>query len=70
MLIWAAPTTLGYDAENRLVSVSGALSASFVYNGEGRWVKSTVAGVTIAFIGGDYERRGSANASTKSGFRI
>ncbi|MCC6958162.1 MAG: hypothetical protein IT316_15275 [Anaerolineales bacterium] len=57
--------TLDYDAENRLVSVSGALSASFVYNAEGRRVKSTVAGVTTAFIGDYYEWRGSAAASVK-----
>jgi hypothetical protein len=28
--------TLTYDAENRLVSVSGAVSASFVYDGDCR----------------------------------
>ncbi len=57
--------TLGYDAENRMTSVSGALSASFVYNGDGMRVKSTVAGVTTAFIGNYYEWRGSAAASVK-----
>jgi len=48
--------TLGYDAENRMTSVSGALSASFVYNGDGMRVKST---------GNYYEWRGSAAASVK-----
>jgi len=57
--------TLGYDAENRMTSVSGALSASFVYNGDGMRVKSTVAGVTTAFIGNYYEWRGSAATSVK-----
>ncbi len=42
-----------------------AESASFMYNGEGRRVKSTVAGVTTAFIGDYYEWRGSAAASVK-----
>jgi len=27
--------TLGYDAENRLVSVSGAATATFYYDGDG-----------------------------------
>ncbi len=43
--------TLHYDAENRLVSVSGAATASFVYDGDGNRVKGTVNGVTIAYIG-------------------
>jgi hypothetical protein len=45
--------------------VSGAATASFVYNGNGQRVKSTVAGVTTAFIGNYYEWRGSAAASVK-----
>jgi len=57
--------TLGYDAENRMTSVSRALSASFVYDGDGMRVKSTVAGVTTAFIGNYYEWRGSAATSVK-----
>ena len=51
--------TLGYDAENRLVSVSGAATASFVYDGDGRRVKSTVNGTTTYFIGAHYELTGS-----------
>ena len=51
--------TLGYDAENRLVSVSGAANASFVYDGDGRRVKSTVNGTTTYFIGAHYELTGS-----------
>ncbi len=35
-----------YDAENRLMGVSGAASAGFVYDGDGRRVKGTVNGVT------------------------
>jgi YD repeat-containing protein len=48
--------TLSYDAENRLVSVTGpSLTASFVYNGDGRRVKSPVNGTTTYFIGAHYE---------------
>jgi YD repeat-containing protein len=38
--------SFAYDAENRLVGVSGAASAAFVYDGDGRRVKGTVNGVT------------------------
>ena len=34
--------TLTYDAENRLVSVSGAATANFYYDGDGKQVKATV----------------------------
>ncbi|PMB25570.1 hypothetical protein CEN47_16765, partial [Fischerella thermalis CCMEE 5319] len=50
--------TLTYDAENRLVSVSGAVSASFVYDGDGRRVKATVNGVTTYYVGDYYEVSG------------
>jgi RHS repeat-associated protein len=50
--------TLTYDAENRLVSVSGAVSASFVYDGDGRRVKATVSGVTSYYVGDYYEVAG------------
>jgi len=36
---------LTYDCENRLVGVSGAATASFVYNGDGQRVITTIAGV-------------------------
>ena len=42
---------LGYDAENRLTSVSGAAAATFAYDGEGNRVKATVGGVTTTYIG-------------------
>ena len=44
----------GYDAENRLVSVSGAAVASFVYDGDGNRVQSTINGTTTTFIGNYY----------------
>ena len=47
---------LGYDDENRLVSVSGpGVSASFVYDGDGNRVQSTIGGVTTTFVGNYYE---------------
>ncbi len=33
--------TLSYDAENRLVGVTGAATATFVYDGDGNRVKAT-----------------------------
>ncbi len=42
--------TLTYDAENRLTGVSGGATASFVYDGDGRRVKTTVNGVTSAAL--------------------
>ena len=50
--------TLTYDAENRLVGVSGAATASFVYDGDGRRVKGTVNGVTSYYVGDQYEVSG------------
>jgi RHS repeat-associated protein len=47
-----------YDAENRLVGVGGAVSASFVYDGDGRRVKATVNGVTSYYVGDHYEVSG------------
>ena len=52
--------TLTYDQENRLTGVSGAVSAAFVYDGDGRRVKATVAGVTTTCIGDYFEWTGSA----------
>jgi hypothetical protein len=41
------------------VSVSGAATASFVYDGDGNRVKSTINGTTTTFIGQHYEVTGS-----------
>ncbi len=53
-----------YDAENRLVGVSGAASANFVYDGDGRWVKATVNGVTTYYVGDAYEVSGGLVRNT------
>jgi RHS repeat-associated protein len=51
---------LGYDAENRLVLVSGTnLNAQFAYNGDGQRVKSVINGETIYFVNGYFEQKGS-----------
>jgi RHS repeat-associated protein len=54
---------LTYDAENRLTGVSGAATATFVYDGDGNRVKGTVGGVTITYIGNYYEWSGSTATS-------
>jgi len=54
--------TLTYDAESRLVNVSGGgMTASFLYDGDGNRVKATVGTVTTAFVGGYYEWTSSGN---------
>jgi len=46
---------LEYDAENRLKEVSGDLSDSFVFDGDGNRVQATIGGTTITFSGNYYE---------------
>ena len=46
---------LTYNAENRLTGVSGSVTASYVYDGDGKRVKETIAGVTRVFVGNHYE---------------
>jgi YD repeat-containing protein len=54
---------LTYDAENHLTGVSGAATATFVYDGDGNRVKATVGGVTVAYVGNYYEWSGSTGTS-------
>ena len=49
--------TLNYDAENRLVSVTGASTANFYYDADGKQVKATVNGVTTVYVGQHYEEK-------------
>lgn len=52
--------TLAYDAENRLVSVTGpSLSATFTYDADGKRVQQVLNGVTTKFIGSHYEVEGT-----------
>lgn len=46
---------LAYDNENRLTGMTGGVTSSYVYDGDGVRVKETVAGVTRVFIGNYYE---------------
>ncbi len=66
--------TLSYDAENRpsgcslrtcLSGVSGAATASFVYDGDGVRVKATAGGVTTAYVGNYFEWTGSTSTMVK-----
>jgi YD repeat-containing protein len=56
---------LSYDAENRLVGVSGAATATFVYDGDGKRVKATIGGTTTVYIGNYYEWTGSTGTMVK-----
>jgi RHS repeat-associated protein len=48
--------TLTYDAENRLTSVTGPVTANFKYDGDGKRVRATVNGGTdTVFIGNYFE---------------
>ncbi len=47
--------TLTYDAENRLTAMSGGVTASYVYDGDGNRVKESISGVTRVFVGNTYE---------------
>ncbi|MBK6563587.1 RHS repeat-associated core domain-containing protein, partial [Candidatus Amarobacter glycogenicus] len=47
--------TLSYDAENRLTAMSGGVTSSYVYDGDGKRVKETISGATRAFVGSYYE---------------
>src|SRR4030067_3758020 len=51
--------TLGYDAENRMVSVTGAATATFYYDGDGNRVKGIIGGITTTYIGNYFEWTGS-----------
>jgi RHS repeat-associated protein len=47
--------TFTYDADNRLVAVSGDSTALFMYDADGARVKSVMDGETTYFVGGHYE---------------
>jgi RHS repeat-associated protein len=49
--------TLGWDVENRLLTVSGG--ASFVYDGDGNRIKKTEGGITTLYINRYYEKTGT-----------
>ncbi len=57
--------TLLYDAENRLVQVSGAATASFVYDGDGKRVLAIEGGTTTVFIGNYFEWSGTPASAVR-----
>ena len=60
-VVGADTYTLLYDAENRLVEVkkNNLSMATFVYDGDGSRVKSTINGTTTYFAGAHFEVTGS-----------
>jgi RHS repeat-associated protein len=51
--------TYSYDAENRLVGVSGSRTATFTYDGDGKLVKMQVGSTYVAIAGPHYQHSGS-----------
>ncbi len=48
--------TLIYDAENRLATVTGPVTANFKYDGDGKRVRATInGGLDTVFIGNYFE---------------
>jgi RHS repeat-associated protein len=64
-VIGGQTTYLAYDAENHFTEATGAVTASFVYNGDGQRVISTVGGATTVFIGNYFEWHAGTAQSTK-----
>jgi hypothetical protein len=62
---WTIPIkgtqTITCEIENRLTGVSGAVTATFVSDGDGNRVKGTIGGVTTAYVGDYYEWTSSSN---------
>jgi YD repeat-containing protein len=58
---------LGYDAENRLIEVkkNSVVIATFVYDGDGKRVKSEMGSETILFIGSHFEFNDTTDEVTK-----
>ena len=68
--IGGTTSTLTFDAENHLVSMTGGgVSANFIYDGDGKRVKSTVttttATVTTTFVGNYAEWTGSVSSMAR-----
>ena len=57
---------LAYDAENHMTGYNGPnLNASFVYDGDGKRVQSTVNGATTTFVGNYLEWTGSTSSMVR-----
>ena len=64
-VIGGSTYNLSYDPENRLVGVSGAATATFTYDGDGKRVKATVGGTTTVYINNYLEWTGSTSTMVK-----
>jgi len=66
-IVGADTYLLTYDVENRLTQVkkNGAIVASFVYDGDGKRVKSVVGATTTAYVGSYFEWTGSTSTMVK-----
>ena len=51
--------TLTYNAINKLHSVSGGATVSYIYDADGNLAKKVVNGVTTTYVGNHYEKTGS-----------
>jgi len=58
--------TLTYDAENHMIDVSGAVTATFLYDGEGQRVMSTEGVTTTVYIDNYYEYAFAGENSKKT----
>jgi len=56
---------LGYDAENRMVGVTGAVTETFGYSGDGQRVTATQGITLTVFIGSYFEWHGTITDSVK-----
>ncbi len=59
---WGTTIALAYNAENRLIGVSGAVTETHVYDGDGQRVKTTITttvSTTTVYVGNYYEVQGS-----------
>ena len=52
-------SNLSYDAENRMVQVSGAVTETFKYNGDGQRIIATQGVTTTVYIGNYFEWHGT-----------
>lgn len=51
--------TLTYNRENQLTDVTGGVTESYLYDGDGKRVKGTGSGTTTTYIGDYYELQGA-----------
>jgi len=56
---------LAYDSENRMVQVSGAVTETFKYNGDGQRIIATQGMTTTVYIGSYFEWHGTVTDTVK-----